>query len=330
MKRRLLAGVAVAVLCLYFALRGISAKSILLAFLHAQPRWILAAVVVYLLASVFRSLRWRLLLAPLTKGSFLQILHLLVIGVLANNILPFRIGELVRADLTGRKLKISRSGSLGTIFVERLLDMVAFLTTFSVSALLFVFPPKVKMAAKLLGGCCLLALLGLVAMIQRGEWVEALLQISPVPVRLRSGLLRVVQNFTHGVSGVVKMSSAIPATALSMVVWVGEGTVIFFLAHAFSLSLSYPQAFYVLFFMGLAVTLPQAPGYVGTMELFGVTALQSLGFTKEAGLPVILGIHGFQFLFFLVLGLWGLWEEGLNLKTLTQLSQRDTAETLPS
>ena len=103
---------------------------------------------------------------------------------------------------------------------------------------------------------------------------------------------------------------------LSLLIWTLEGTVLYLISRAFGLPLPYAAAFFLLFFMGLSVTLPQAPGYVGTVELFGVAALTSLGFAKERALPVILAIHGFQFAFILAIGLWALGREGLTLSGL--------------
>jgi uncharacterized membrane protein YbhN (UPF0104 family) len=93
---------------------------------------------------------------------------------------------------------------------------------------------------------------------------------------------------------------------------------LYLMAHSFSVPLHYPQSFFLLFFMGLSVTLPQAPGYVGTLELFGVTALALLGIPKSQGLPVILAIHGTQFTFILILGLWALWKEGLSFQAMVE------------
>jgi glycosyltransferase 2 family protein len=106
------------------------------------------------------------------------------------------------------------------------------------------------------------------------------------------------------------------ALFLSLIIWTLEGTTLYLIARAFPIPFNYPQAFFLLFFLGLSVTLPQAPGYVGTLELFGVTALGLLGISKESALPVILTIHGCQFGFVTVLGLLALWREGLSMREL--------------
>src|SRR4029077_8880948 len=121
-------------------------------------------------------------------------------------------------------------------------------------------------------------------------------------------------------SGITQPRYVVEAMVLSLVVWTLEGSYLFLMAHAFDIPLKYGEAFFLLFALGLSVTLPQAPGYVGTYEFFGVTALSLLGISKNQGLPVILAIHGTQFTLITVLGTLGLWREGLTFHSLTSTS----------
>src|ERR1035441_6562237 len=98
------------------------------------------------------------------------------------------------------------------------------------------------------------------------------------------------------------------------------------MAGAFAVDVKYAGAFFLLFAIGLSVTLPQAPGYVGTFELFGVTALALLGIPKNQALPVILAIHGTQFTMIALMGTIGLWREGLSFHSLTSTDQADSIE----
>jgi len=109
----------------------------------------------------------------------------------------------------------------------------------------------------------------------------------------------------------------IEAMAFSIVIWVTEGTFLYLISRAFVIPLTYAGAYFLLFALGLSVTLPQAPGFVGTFELFGVTALSLLGIPKSQGLPVVLAVHGIQFIFIAILGCLALWKEGLSFQNLT-------------
>ena len=90
----------------------------------ANPGWLalmLGGIVVDLM---IRGLRWQRLLAPIHPVPYRRSLGYLLIGYLANNVLPARLGELVRAHYLGDREGVSRTTTLGTIVVERVIDTV--------------------------------------------------------------------------------------------------------------------------------------------------------------------------------------------------------------
>ncbi len=109
------------------------------ALAHANLVPILIAIGIYIIGYLLRSLRWSILLKPIRASSAIDLLWVMVIGYFANNVLPLRIGELVRAHLCGKKFHISRTASLGTILLERIFDTLSFLSTFFVRFLFLCF-----------------------------------------------------------------------------------------------------------------------------------------------------------------------------------------------
>jgi glycosyltransferase 2 family protein len=327
--KHLMIGVAVAGICLYYAVRGISWRQTIDGLKEADLRWIVAAIGIYIIGYLLRTVRWQVLLAPIKSIPAKQLFAPLIIGFFANNILPLRMGELVRAHVTGKKFRISRTASLGTILLERLFDTVSFLSTFVAAALFFPFPVMVRRAALLLGIACGTLIAGILLSLRYRDLLHRLIERSPIPSGLKIKVRHLMENFIHGVSSMNRISQVLWALILSLIIWILEGSGLYLLVHAFPISFSYPKAFFLLFFLGLSVTLPQAPGYVGTMELFGVTALTLLGVHREQALPIILTIHVTQFSFIAILGLLALWTEGVSTieSTLTDIYTKspDTA-----
>jgi len=311
------AGFCVAVICLYFAFRGIALRDVWESLKQATPGPIYLALCLYLIDFGLRSQRWSILIKPVAPIAAYRLFGVMMIGFLANNILPFRMGELVRAHTCGVKFQISRTASLGTILLERLCDTLSFLTTFLVASYFFPFPSYMKTGAWLLGGTCIAVILGLLAVHHREDTFRAILEWSPLPEPWKRRLHELTTHFIHSTSGITQPALILEAMAYSLVIWVIEGTFLFLLAHAFGVALSYASSFFFLFALGLSVTLPQAPGFVGTFELFGVTALGLLGIPKNQGLPLVLAVHGLQFLFVGVVGSLALWKEGVSLRNLT-------------
>src|SRR4051812_16941512 len=120
MRKQLIIGILISGLCLYFAFRGLSLRDVGASLQQADLRWIALALVVYSFSFGLRAFRWAKLMEPIKPTTSAEMLRPMVIGFFANNVLPFRMGELVRAHMAGKKLGISRTASLGTIVLERI------------------------------------------------------------------------------------------------------------------------------------------------------------------------------------------------------------------
>lgn len=323
MRKHMWIGVLVAGVCLYFAFRGISLTQLWTVLSRAKPWPIFLAFSLYLFGYFLRSERWAILIRPLQTIRASALFWPMIIGFFANNVLPLRMGELVRAHICGKKFHLSRTASLGTILLERICDTLAFLTAFFVASYFCPFPRYMEKGAYLLGGTCLAVILLLILVGHYQEMFHKFLDGSPLPASWKNRIRHLTIHFVHSTRGITQPRYVFEAMAFSLVIWLIEGTFLYLMAGAFAVDVKYAGAFFLLFAIGLSVTLPQAPGYVGTFELFGVTALTLLGIPKNQALPVILAIHGIQFTFITVLGTIGLWREGLSLKNLTTTTSTD-------
>lgn len=322
-------GLVVAGVCLWLAFRGISFAETLESLKAAKVEWIALAMGVYTIGYLLRCVRWRLLLSPVTEIKAKDLFGPMMLGWFANNILPLRMGEIARAYIAGRKFKVSVSATLATILLERLCDTLAFLTTFLLAAIFFPFPHFVEKGAAALGTLCVLVIISLVIISNHLQRFHHVLQKLPlIPDTFKKKLMDIVTNFSHGVSIMKSGRHVVASLALSLLVWTMEGTVLYLFGRAFDIPLTYPASFFVLFFLGLSVTLPQAPGYVGTVEYFGVSALVLLGIPKSQGLPVILALHASQFLYIGIAGVWALWNEGLTFGSILDIEKKAEAETV--
>ena len=75
----------------------------------ANYLFVIPALAFYFLAVLFRTVRWRLLLLPLCSATTRRLFPVVVIGYMANNLLPMRLGELVRSYYVGERERVSKS-----------------------------------------------------------------------------------------------------------------------------------------------------------------------------------------------------------------------------
>jgi len=109
---------------LYFAFRGIDLDELLVHIRQADYRWAAGSVFFAVLALVFRTLRWKMLIEPLDEHpKNINIFHAINIGYLANFVFP-RIGEITRCGILNRTDRVSATKLFGTVIVERAFDML--------------------------------------------------------------------------------------------------------------------------------------------------------------------------------------------------------------
>ena len=99
--------------------------------LGQAKQWIFIPVVVLLLGShYFRTLRWKILMEPLGyRPSTFNTFASVMIGYLVNTGVP-RLGEVVKCTLLARYEKIRADRLVGTIVIERAIDLVSLLLVF--------------------------------------------------------------------------------------------------------------------------------------------------------------------------------------------------------
>src|SRR6478672_2019376 len=130
---RAIGGVSVSIVALLLVIRGVDLQATANVLRSADFRWIGLGAMFAWGDLAFRGLRWQRLVHPIKAVSYLPMLGYLLIGYLMNNVLPARLGELVRSHYLGDREGISRASALGTVVVERVVDLVAVVTIASAS-----------------------------------------------------------------------------------------------------------------------------------------------------------------------------------------------------
>lgn len=139
MKRQVIIGFAISLACLVYVLRDVDFAELWRLTLDVNPLYYLWVNVSLALSMWVRSYRWRLLLSPVKACRIEPLYSANLIGFMANDLLPARLGEFVRSYAAGRLEGIPASTTLATIVVERVLDGLCMLLVLFL-ALLFADP----------------------------------------------------------------------------------------------------------------------------------------------------------------------------------------------
>ena len=115
--RRVWIAVAISVLFLVWFFAQFDVRDMWENLGKADYKLLIPAVCAYFVAVLFRSIRWQYLMAPVKKLSVWRLYPVVVVGYMANNILPIRLGELVRSYYLGERESVSKVSTLATIAV---------------------------------------------------------------------------------------------------------------------------------------------------------------------------------------------------------------------
>ena len=126
-RRRLLLRLAISATLVGFLVWRVNIGSALHTLIHVNYVYALPALALFTLAKLIFAVRWRVILARLGKPPVGTLYGTLLVSNMANNVLPLRLGDVLRVQVPAQRHGISRSGLASSVFVtETLLDGVTF------------------------------------------------------------------------------------------------------------------------------------------------------------------------------------------------------------
>jgi glycosyltransferase 2 family protein len=286
---RALLGTVVSIAAIALVLSSVDVARTVDVLATARPAWIALAAVFIGTDVVVRAVRWRRLLAPIRDVRLRRVLAYLLVGYLANNVLPARLGELVRSHYLGDREGLSRSTTLGTVVVERVIDtaVVVAIAAFAILVLNVrgVVTSAVAIGAAIAALLVVLLALGVAAHRLPGAatvagWVARWPRLGPAARRLQGGL-----------AVAARPRTLIEVLALSVVAW--GATLLAFAAagQAVGVELRIGEAALLASGVALASAIPAGPGYLGTFEYAAVKIAEALGRPAEPAFALALLVH---------------------------------------
>lgn len=308
-------GILVSLVFLYLAFRGQDLDQIWDAIRSANYVWLIPALVVYFLGVAVRAVRWEYLLRPLQHIRADRLFPIVTIGYMANNVLPLRTGELVRAYALSNRYHVRKSGALATIAVERLFDGLTMLLFILIASLSVALTGDLATVAEL-GALLFAVLTGLLLIVvfapaMRNRLLERL--FGWLPDRVSTRLAPMAEAFIAGLGILRRRHELISVTLTSILAWLLEASVYLMVAQAFDIHFSPLAALMVTAVTNLATLVPSSPGYVGAFE-YGVVLVVSgaLGFSQGLALSYALVVHATLYLPVTLLGFVFWWRESLS------------------
>ena len=293
--------ISVATLCLYFAFQQVNLEDINRALFTANLFYVFLATLITFITFILRSIRWRMLLNTPRELSFVQYMSSTHIGYFLNNILPFRAGDLGRAQLLSNQSKEIRFSFLvGSLVAEKIIDLwiIGF---FSIFIIFSGYQDVLGFKFSLI--ILLLYIITSTIIFGRNSLVNIVQEKFSITKNFIDGYLLVSKNK-------IKLGS------ISILLWCSFVVYIYLVLQALDINLTTQQYIGLTIISSIVTSLPVAPAAIGTYHLAVIYCLSLYGINIDLAQTAAILMHSLFLVYTIIFGYIFLSFEKIDLKTL--------------
>jgi glycosyltransferase 2 family protein len=332
-------GALLTLLLLGWTLRDVQPQELVQQLRDANIALLIVAAIVATAIFPLRAARWVVLLEPIAPTlRFMDAWRSVAIGMMINNVLPARAGEVARAYALSRATPVPFTSAFASIALDRVFDALVVFALMFGAMLAPAFP-----AGAMIAGRPATALIGTwgVATLATVFAGAVMVAFRPDVVRaLATRLTRaVVPSWEHRVAGFVEQATAglavlrSPSRFLRVVFWTVlhwlTNALAFWLAfRAVGISAPFSAALFLQGLVAIGVAIPSSPGFFGPFEAFAKTGLQIYSVPVTLAVTWAVGFHLLSFVPITALGAWYFSRLGLSLGDLRRSAA--PADTVPA
>ncbi len=315
---RIAVGVIISVVALYFAFPPRSEWGhVREAFARVQYVYVIPLMLLSTYTIVIRCQRWRLLLRPLGDIAFLPLFSATCIGFFCNMVLPLRVGEVVRPVLLARRTGLPASSVLGSVLLERLLDMVTILLFLGTVVVLVPVSDTVRHSGVVFLAIAIAAMTLVVALQRRHpvalRFMSGAFGLLPATLRVRADAA--MHGFIDGLQGIGGGGALLRIVLYSLYLWLAIASIFGIGFIACGLPVPFVSgALTLVTIVAGAVSAPSAPGFIGTFQAGCILALSVFGIDRAAAVPYSFVVWAVQWLAQIVLGVVFLLRENISFR----------------
>jgi glycosyltransferase 2 family protein len=287
-------GVVISAFFLWYTFRGISFNQIL-ALRAVHPAWIFGVLGFTLASYTLRCVRWSRMMPRgmrSIRAHFLVCARVLMTSLAANNILPLRIGDIMRVFTYADDLEASPSAILSTVILEKLLDIFVLVLMF-VSTVGRVATPRLRLIADI---SLAISAVGLLVLLVAARSLQAPIQrlFTRLPANPKLAKLEHWITLALDATGRLGVTGSLLLLLQTVIIWTCEGMI--FASAIFLLGMPVDRIgpWLAVSFANLSYLIPSSPGAIGPFELAVKTSLVNHGATVAQAAIFGLAIHAWM------------------------------------
>jgi uncharacterized protein (TIRG00374 family) len=295
-------------------------------FEHVNYIWVLPALFCFTASKLVHAYRWQLLLAETEEAPLPDLFAIYLVSNMANNAVPFRIGDVLRIQVPAQRFGIPRAELAAAVIVaETVLDGFTFLIlTIIVLSLLQVaiLPAGLAWALALLitiafVGSLIAARFRPPANLAEKPWLRVFTE------RTRQTIGRAIPEFFEGLAAMREPKRTLRVIAISFPAWLAEAFMYWFFGLAFDLNLAFDKFIVIMITANLVVALPITPWNLGTYEVALQSVIVALGVGGTLAGGYAIGTHIFSIVWITITGLIAMWLLRLDIRDVLSLGSRE-------
>jgi uncharacterized protein (TIRG00374 family) len=321
-QKRFWLGLMVSLVLLVFVFYQTDPSKIWVSLQQAQYIYLIPALALYFIGVGVRAIRWHFLLRSIKPIPSRALFPPVVIGYMANDILPARMGEIVRAYILGQQENVSKAAALVTIVVERVFDGLMMLTFIVAGSFVLNFgDAELNARLRLVGTLFIAAIAGLAVLAGMPRRVERITNffIRRVPSEsLRARATALTRSLLEGLGALRSPADSFAVYTLSLVAWLCETAMYGVIALGFNIVAPFPVFLVACAFANLVTIAPSTPGYVGVFDAPVIYVLTAFGVDQNLATSYTLVLHTALILPVTLLGFFYLWRAGISLTQMTR------------
>jgi len=273
----LVVGLPLSAVFLWLSVRGADLDAVRQTIGGADPVALAATVALIALMYALQSLRWR----RIAGGSLArrQTFGMLLAGLAVNNVVPGRVGDLLRANWIARATAVPGGRGLATVVLDRGGDMMV------LAATLFVCLPLVAHTAwvdRLVIGAGVVVVVFVLVLVAARFYVRRDGRLGSGQGRGRAR--RLVHDTLAGLSAPMSTSDKVAVAGLSVLAWLAWAAAAIVCARSIGIAISPVEAMFLAGVVNLGVAIPSSPGFVGTYQWLVISTLALYGIGHDDAL----------------------------------------------
>ena len=282
----------------------------------ANYLYVIPALLLFGVAKLLVAQRWRIMMSKFADLPLMPLFGILLVSNLANNIVPARIGDLIRVQVPAQRYGTSRARVAATVFAtESLLDGITFAVLGLIGLALIDLP---NFPTGVFWGVLGLVAGGLIAVIPLAHLkLEPGWQCKGVLARLPERVQNMVETaVTHAIDGIVVFKDlrlGAQAIGLSFALWLIEVGMFALFGLAFGIHLSMPAWMLIMVSANMISSVPITPSNIGAYEVAITELLKALGIAAGVAGGFAIAAHILNILWITVAGFIAMWALKLTL-----------------